>query len=218
MTQHLDASPDAAGRILTRNWRGELPRLSDGLVILRELAVKDAGSLHVHLGTPAVRRHMAPPPDTVEGFQRFARWTHAQRRDGALACFALLPIGLADPVGLVQIWRVTPDFATAEWGIVLGETWWGRGVAKAAAKLLFGFAFGTLQVQRLESRIAPANERGRKLMIRLGATPHGLVPGAAGPGDQRADEELWAIRASDRDTASFARPSRTAAGGRFLDR
>jgi RimJ/RimL family protein N-acetyltransferase len=184
MTEHLDASTDA-GRILTVNWRGQLPRLSDGLVILRELAVKDASSLHGHLSNDAVRRHMAPPPATLEGLQRFARWTHVQRREGALACFAVLPIGAINPVGLVQIWRVTPDFRAAEWGIVLGEPWWGRGVGRAASRLLIAFAFDTLKAQRLESRVASANERGRKLMMRLGATHHGVD----------GDQELWALQA-----------------------
>jgi RimJ/RimL family protein N-acetyltransferase len=190
------------------NWQQLLLPLSDGMVILREVWAKDAGALHRHLNTPEVRRHMAPPPATVEGLQRFARWTHGQRREGALACFAVMPIGVKDPVGLVQIWRVTPDFSTAEWGIVLGEAWWGRGVGRAAARLLIGFAFDTLNVQRLESRVASANERGKRLMTRLGATCQGVDD----------HQELWALQATERDAARFATPSRTAAAGRFLDR
>lgn len=207
MTEQLHAPADAR-RILTVNWQRQLSRLSDGLVILRELVVKDAESLHGHFKSPAVRRHMAPPPDTVEGFQRFARWTQAQRKDGALACFVVLPIGAAQPVGLVQIWRVTPDFRTAEWGIVLGESWWGRGVGRAAARLLIGFAFETLGVQRLESRVASANARGRRLMARLGAICQGLDEG----------QELWTLSAGEKESARFATPSRTAAAGRLPDR
>jgi RimJ/RimL family protein N-acetyltransferase len=202
----VDAISDA-GRLPT-NWKRQLMPLSDGLVILRELSLKDAGSLHTHLDNPEVRRHMAPPPGSIEGLQRFARWTQAQRREGALACFAVMPIGVFHPVGLVQVWRVTPDFSTGEWGIVLGEPWWGRGVGRAAARLLIEFAFDTLNVQRLESRVALANERGRRLMTRLGATCQGVDN----------DQELWALEASERESNRFATPSRTAAGGRLLDR
>jgi ribosomal-protein-alanine N-acetyltransferase len=202
----VDATSDT-GRLPT-NWTRHLTPLSDGLVMLRELTVKDAGSLHTHLNNPEVRRHMAPPPGTVEGLQRFARWTQTQRREGALACFAVMPIGAPDPVGLVQIWRVVPDFSTAEWGIVLGEPWWGRGVGRAAARLLLGFAFETLNVQRLESRVASANERGKRLMTRLGATCQGVDD----------NQELWAMQASDRESARFVPPSRMAANGRLLDR
>jgi RimJ/RimL family protein N-acetyltransferase len=124
-----------------------------------------------------------------------------------LACFAVQPIGATAPVGLVQIWRVTPDFRTAEWGIVLGEPWWGRGVARAAATLLITFAFDTLKVQRLESRVATANERGRRLLTRLGATCQAVDD----------NQEIWALLASQREPAR-ALPSRTAAAGRFLDR
>ncbi len=187
-------------------WRRILPLLSDGLLMLREVSVKDADSLHALVNSEAVRRHMTqPPPDSVEGFQRFVRWTQTQRQQGALACFAVLPVGAPKAVGLVQVWRVTPDFETAEWGIVLGETWWGRGVGRAAATLLFEFAFGNLNVQRLESRIAPENDRGRKLMTRLGAKLEGV----------ENEQELWAVLAADRDGASLARTSRLTATGRF---
>jgi [ribosomal protein S5]-alanine N-acetyltransferase len=207
MTDFRNASADA-GRILTVNWRRELSRLSDGMVILRELTVKDAEALHPHLSRPAVRRHMAPPPDTLEGLQRFARWTQTQRRDGALACFAVLPVGSLQPVGLTQIWRVTPDFKTAEWGIVLGDSFWGRGIGRAAARLLIAFAFDTLRVQRLESRVTSANERGRRLMARLGASCQGVVE----------SQELWMLWSSERDPVRSAPLSRAAAGGRFPDR
>jgi RimJ/RimL family protein N-acetyltransferase len=73
---------------------------------------------------------------------------------------------------------------------VLGELWWGRGVGRAAARLLMGFAFDTLKVTRLESRVASTNERGRKLMIRLGAICHGVDD----------NQELWSLQATERDS------------------
>ena len=200
MTDRMRQSPGTAttgpGRFPKLDWTIRLAPLSNGPVTLREVATRDAGSLLAHLNAPAVRRQMTPPPpDTIEGFERFIRWTQTQRRAGALACFAIMPGTAREAAGIVQIWRVTADFSIAEWGIALGEAWWGRGIGQSAARLLFTFAFDTLKVRRLEARMGSDNARGRTLMTRLDATLQGALP-PDGSGAAAGNEELWTLLAA----------------------
>lgn len=197
MALHPDSARQCTSTVSTASWRRGLPVLTDDVVTLRELTVKDACALVAHLNTASVRRHLSPPPASVAGFRRFVRWTQAQRRRGSLACFAIVPHGSRDAVGIVQVWRIESDFATAEWGIAVGEAWWGRGVAQAAARLLFQFAFATLEANRLEARTVVSNQRGRNLMIRLGAVQEGTLRHSFRRGDATEHQELWAFFAPD---------------------
>jgi RimJ/RimL family protein N-acetyltransferase len=214
MTESLRTSTAGPGRFPSMDWTIRLAPISNGLVTLREVAARDAGALLAQFNSPAVRRHMAPPPATLDGFERFIRWTQLQRRSGALACFAIMPGGARDAAGIVQIWRVEPDFSTAEWGIVLGENWWGRGIGQSAARLLFTFAFDTLKVRRLEARLGPENQRGKKLMSRLGASrlrpapsaaqrlsDGGLSDGGLSDGGQKGEDEVWTVHAATQASA-----------------
>lgn len=199
MALHSNSAGQFRRAVSTTNWRRGLPALTDGTVMLREVSSRDAVALVAHLNTASVRRHLAPPPTSIDGFQRFVRWTRAQRRRGALACFAIVPHGMRDAVGIVQVWRIEADFATAEWGIAVGEAWWGRGVAQAAARLLFQFAFETLNAGRLEARTVESNARGQNLMSRLGAVREGTLRHSFCRGEVREHQSLWAVFAATLD-------------------
>src|SRR5512135_3401282 len=85
------------------DWRAGLPLLSAPHVTLRELRLSDAASLLSMLTTEEVTRFISPPPTTVEGFERFILWTHRQRAQGTYICFAVVPEGYEDAVGLFQV-------------------------------------------------------------------------------------------------------------------
>lgn len=178
-------------------WRRRLPVLTDAHVTLRGLKLEDAAALVRQLTTTAVSRHMSPAPSTLDGFERFIRWTQGQRRQGALACFAIIPAGEAQPVGIVQVWRLEADFSNAEWGIAIGQRHWGRGLATHAVALLFDFAFKTLGAARVEARAVGSNGRGRNLMIRLGATHEGTLRHAFRRGRVVEHYEMWAVLADE---------------------
>jgi RimJ/RimL family protein N-acetyltransferase len=187
------AGAKAAGPGLSA-WRISLPELKDAVVAMREVTVADAGPLLRLLTAPAVVRHTAPPPSTLDGYRRFARWSRGQRRKGTHICYAVVPAGETEPVGIAQIWRVDRDFDVAEWGMLIGEPWWGTGVARAAAHLLCQFAFHTLGAIRLEARCTSENHRARTFMRHLGAVHEGTLRHSARRHDNTiTDQELWAV-------------------------
>jgi len=174
--------------------------LSDGAVTLRALRGGDAPSLLAHLSDTRVLRYVAPCPSTVADFRRFIRWTHAERRRGALACYGVVPAGNTSVVGVVQIWRVDRDFSTAEWGFVLGRSFWGTGLFIRSARLMLDMAFSELGVYRLEARCVDVNERGNGVLAKLGATRDGVLRGGFRDGDVARNHVMWSILAPEWQT------------------
>ena len=178
------------------SWRLGVPALRNEAVALRELKISDAPMLLEHVSGSSVQ-YLTPPPQSVEDFTRFIRRARVERRRGAQLSLGIVPGGQSAPVGLAQIWAIEPDFSTAEWGFVLGESVWGTGLFGASARLLLDFAFDTLGVVRLETRIVEANVRGNKAMLKLGAAREGTLRCGFRSGDTFMDHVMWSILAHE---------------------
>ncbi len=192
--QDAGALGDAgASRAGGPDWRKILPTLVGREVTLRELRPSDASSLHAHISTEEVTRFLAPLPATVEGWERFIVWTHAQRADGSYFCFGVVPEGHDDAVGLFQVRQLEPGFGTADWDFALGFPFWGSGLFVEAAHLVAGFVFDVVGAHRLEARSVLGNNRGNGALKKIGATQEGILRKSLSRRDQYFDQILWTI-------------------------
>jgi ribosomal-protein-alanine N-acetyltransferase len=194
------AAPPADGpsvQVVSSDWRTGLPVLCGRQVTLRELRISDAPSLLAMLTTEEVTRFISPPPTTVEGFERFILWTHRQRVQGAYVCFAVVPEGYEDAVGLFQVRQLEPGFETAEWGFALGSPFWGTGIFPEAARLVVDFVFETIGARRLEARAAILNGRGNGALKKLGAIREGILRKSLFRHGLYLDQFLWTILDED---------------------
>ncbi len=192
----------------TSDWRTGLPTLRGKQVTLRELRLSDAPSLLAMLTTEEVTRFISPPPTTVEGFERFILWTHRQRAQGAYVCFAVVPEGHEDAVGLFQVRQLDPTFSTAEWGFALGSPFWGTGIFADAAGLMVDFVFETIGTHRLEARACAANGRGNGALRKLGAVQEGVLRKSFLRHGLYLDQILWSILDEDWRLARTGRQPR----------
>jgi RimJ/RimL family protein N-acetyltransferase len=193
-----DSSGERVGHVpLFTDWRRQLPELSDGTVSLRELRSADAPSLAMHLHSAAVCRYIAPCPSTTASFRRFIRWTQAERRRGALACYGIVPVGTIRAVGVIQVWRVERDFSTAEWGFALAESFWGTGLFSRSAALILDLTFSHFGVYRLEARSVDINGRGNRVLEKLGAKRDGVLRGGFRDANGVRDQVMWSILAPE---------------------
>lgn len=181
----------------TADWKNALPVLAGHDVTLRELRPADAASLCELLTAGEVARFISPPPTTVEGFERFIQWTHDERAAGRYICFAVVPHGLDTAIGLFQVRQLEPAFGTAEWGFVLGSSFWGTGVFMDAARLTIEFAFETVGVHRLEARAAVLNGRGNGALAKAGAVKEGVLRKSFLRNGEYLDQALWSIVRDD---------------------
>src|SRR6186997_1130682 len=139
-------------------WTDRVPPLRGHLMTLREVAPSDTYPLFALFSDPAVTEYMAPPPPTLAKFAGFVEWSFQQREQGRGICFGIVPAGMEVAVGILQV-RLDASLPGAEWGFVLSTYFWSTGVFSDAANLLVEFVFGTMQVERLEARIALRNRR-----------------------------------------------------------
>jgi len=210
--EQLDVQAATAGgtpwQAASSDWRTGLPLLCGRQVTLRELRLSDAPSLLAMLTTEEVTRFISPPPTTVEGFERFILWTHRQRAQGAYVCFAVVPEGYEDAVGLFQVRQHEPGFGTAEWGFALGSQFWGTGIFPEAARLVVDFVFDTIGTHRLEARAAVANGRGNGALRKLGAVQEGILRKSLFRHGLYLDQILWTILDEDWRLARTGRQPR----------
>jgi RimJ/RimL family protein N-acetyltransferase len=179
------------------SWRRALPVLEGRITTAREVQPSDARSLFELFMDPEVNRYLSPPPPSLEALTGFVTWAQKQREKGAMVCFAIVPAGLRDAVGIIQMRAFDPSFALAEWGFVLGSAFWSTGVFEDAASHVLEFAFDTLHVHRLEARAVSTNVRGNGALQKLGAVTEAVLAQGLARDGQLHEQLLWAMLADD---------------------
>ena len=194
---HDQARAPTGAATVSSDWRRGLPALTSGRVTIRDLRMSDAPSLFTMLASHEVARFISPPPGTVEGFERFIEWTHHRRDEGSYICFAIVPAGYDDAVGIIQVRQMDLGWDTAEWGFAIGAPFWGTGAFLESARLVVDFVFGTIGVHRLEARAAIRNGRGNGALGKLGAVREGLLRKSFLRDGEYLDQVLWSIVRED---------------------
>ena len=64
---------------------------------------------------------------------------------------------------------------SADLGYWIGQPFIRKGYARAAVKRVLGFAFGPLNLHRIEAATRPENEASRALLLSVGFTPEGFA-------------------------------------------
>jgi RimJ/RimL family protein N-acetyltransferase len=77
-------------------------------------------------------------------------------------------------VGSTEL-RLEPARRKAEFGIVIGDrSQWGRGLGTEALRLVLAYAFGELELNRVELTTAEDNERAIRSYKKVGFVREGL--------------------------------------------
>src|SRR5262245_49263007 len=144
----------------TFDWHFGLPTIPGPKVTLRDLRESDAPALMAMLTSEEVAEFVSPLPRSVEGFKEFIAEAHKERLVGSSFCFAIVPEGYDDAMGLFQVRQLEPGFGSAEWGFALGSPFWGTGVFLDGARAVIDFAFNVVGVRRPEARWIASTARG----------------------------------------------------------
>jgi ribosomal-protein-alanine N-acetyltransferase len=174
-------------------WRVGLPQLVSERVTLREFRPTDAAALYRAATDPEVIRHMWPPPPTVEAVSRFIKRTRMRRAAGEYVCYAVVPQGERDVIGLFELRPLQPAFFRVELGYFMTPQWWGTGVFRDGMRLICDFAFNGLGVHRIEARCSVENLRGNEALRKIGAQWEGRLHKAFVWDGRYIDQYLWAL-------------------------
>jgi len=176
------------------DWWHEVPTLSGQTVQVREVDHRDTGNLFELLTDVKVARYISTPPPSLAAFHGFIEWAHRRRKAGTCVCFAVVPRGMNQAIGLFQLRALEPSFRIAEWGFALGSAFWSTGIFTEAASLVADFAFKTIGVHRLEARAVIENGRGNRALEKIGARGEAVLRRSFGKG---YSQFLWAIVAEE---------------------
>lgn len=175
------------------DWRLGLPTLTGSMVMMREASTADAHALHAALTAGDASRFAAPPPPTVDRFERFIETAQRRRAAGEYACFAVVPRNSEAAVGWFQVRSLEPGFKTAEWDFALAVEYWGTGVFVEGARLALDFVFAAIGAHRLEARVAVENGRGNGALRKIGAVRECVLRGSLLHDGKYRDQRLWTI-------------------------
>ena len=193
----LSGGPTGRGDVERPAWTVRLPTLEGSVVTLREIDQLDVPAFLDVLEPADLEVAFEPAPSTPDEFRRYVLWIQLQRSEGRAAGFAIVPRGARQAAGLLQIRLADLPGAIAEWGIVLASSHRGMGAASEAARLVAGFAFETLGVNRLETRASGITPGSIRLLRKLGAVREAHLRKSFAHGSEVVDDDLWAILKSD---------------------
>ena len=155
---------------------GELPRVEGTRLDLRQITREDAPELLKIFGDPEVMRYWSSPPLEDEA----AAVGLVEQIHGHFEARDLFQWGVAlkdsdAVIGTCTLWNLDEANRRAEIGFALARDEWGRGLASEAVATLIGFAFGALELHRLEADVDPENARSLILLERQGFKREGLL-------------------------------------------
>ena len=179
------------------DWRFGLPTIPGPKVTLRDVRHSDAAALMAMLSSEEVAEFVSPLPRSLEGFEDFISEVHNERVVGNSFCFAIVPEGYEDAMGLFQVRQLEPGFISAEWGFALGSPFWGTGVFLEGARAVIDFAFNVVGVHRLEARSIASNARGNAALRKVGAMQEGVLRRSFQRNGRYFDQLLWSILRDD---------------------
>lgn len=142
------------------DWSSALPTLSARRVDLSWLTLDDAPAVFEIFGDLEVMRFWSSPPlpdlaaarDLIEEIhehfraRRLFQWGIRLRESGQI-------------IGTSTLYDVSLEHRRAGIGFALRRSAWGQGLATEVLGTLIGFAFDTLDLQRLEADVDPDNHR-----------------------------------------------------------
>lgn len=157
------------------NWE-RLPTIEAARVILRWIREDDIDELYAIFSNPEVMRYWSTTAladrsaaaallkNIHDGFEQHTllKWGVARRADDKL-------------LGTITLINFDFTHRRAEVGYALGHEHWGNGYVQEALHALLDYAFGVLDLHRIEADVDPRNTASIRTLERLGFQREGYL-------------------------------------------
>ncbi|PUZ26277.1 GNAT family N-acetyltransferase [Chitinophaga parva] len=147
----------------------DLPVLKNGTLVLRAIRDDDTDALFRLFREEAVTRYM-----DIDSFASITQATELIRflrqkwRKGQSMRLAITLRGQDKLIGTIGLHHIQLHHYKAELGYELLPAYWGQGIMTNALDLLLQYAYGQMDLNRIEAFVEPTNEPSLKLLLRLG--------------------------------------------------
>ena len=145
------------------------PPLGDGVIALRGFESSDVARIVEICQDPEIARWtLVPSPYSEHDARAYLERVAAGLADGTRAGFAIVDAHDGRMLGDAGLVAIDAGLACAEIGYLLAASTRGRGVASRAVRLLVEWAFGTLDLERLEVHVDKHNLASQAVARRTG--------------------------------------------------
>ncbi len=159
---------------------------------LRWIVEGDAPALYEMYADPAVARYLSRPAFTdFEQAKKLVRTANECYASGESVNFAIERKGDGQVLGTAMLFRFHRESRRAEIGYSMARAYWGQGYMHEALFALIAYAFGPLDLNRIEADIDPRNASSAKSLERLGFVKEGIL------------RERWIVAGEVSDTAYY---------------
>ena len=153
-----------------------IPReLSTEDLYLRPLRLSDAEGMFAMLSDAQSMKYWSTPPITdVNDALQVLREDLESDAQGNSLCWAVTLRGQDEMIGKCILFQFNQAHHRAEIGFILNRDYWRQGLMHQALKAVIEFAFGTLELHRIEADVDPENAASLKVLEKLGFEREGL--------------------------------------------
>jgi [ribosomal protein S5]-alanine N-acetyltransferase len=178
-----------------------LPTLETPRLRLRQVRAGDDARLLAIFGDPEAMRYWSSEPfDGPAAATAYRLGIERGLRDRTLFQWGIATRADDRLAGTVTVYGWNPAHRRAELGYMLDRHEWGQGLAREAVHAVLAFAFGPMQIHRMEADVDPENEASMRLLERLGFSREGYL------------RERWFTYGAWRDSVVFGLLARDFAG------
>ncbi|MFC0006851.1 GNAT family N-acetyltransferase [Micromonospora siamensis] len=158
--------------------RGSLPTptLHTPRLTLRPFDEADSDDLFALQSNAHVLRYWDSPPWTEPTrAERFLAVCRQMAEEGTGARLAVDRVSDGAFIGWCTVGRWNPGFRSASLGYCFTEAAWGHGYATEAARALLGWAFDTLELNRVQAEVDTRNAASGRVLEKLGFVREGTL-------------------------------------------
>lgn len=153
-----------------------IKELNTKRLYLRQMEISDSPSLFKIWSDPDVTKfmnissftHESQAKEMIELFEELAQNNKAIR-------FSMIELNSNELIGTCGFNFIDFENAKAEIGYDIAKAFWGKGYAAEGIIALLHYAFETLELNRIEAKVEPANVNSIKVLQKLNFTFEGTL-------------------------------------------
>ena len=160
--------------------------------------MSDVPALYEIFSDPEVMRYWSSPPFTeIARIERMVNEAQPawDTEDFVEVGVELISTGIV--IGRCTIFNFNRQSRRAEVGYILGRAHWGKGLMAEALRSLLGYAFESLELNRIEADIDPRNVASARLLEKLGFKREGYLRERWIVADEVSDSAIYGLIKSD---------------------
>lgn len=151
------------------------PSLQTARLLLRPFAQSDVEAIYILQSNPRVLRYWDSPPWSERArANAFISACRKMEEEGSGARFAIETRENGAFVGWCSMFRWNPVYRSLGIGYCFDEPAWGNGYATEAVRAMLQWAYGVLDLNRVEAELDTRNAASARVLEKLGFEREGL--------------------------------------------